>query len=61
MVRTENKDPDNQVYSFMNFVVIFRSFKFERVRKRTDTKTRWNRARDFSDPPITLIFLAFLS
>ena len=61
IVRTENKDPFTAFMRFILFVVIFQSSKLERVRKGTHTKTRWNRARDVSDPLIRLILLPFLS
>ena len=63
IVLTENKDSRNLFTVFIRFmfIVIFQSSKLERVRKRTHTKTRWNRARDVAGPPITLTLLPFLS
>ena len=63
IVQNENKDPGNLFTMFIVFfVAIFQSSKIERARKRDSrTKTQWNRAKDFSDPLITLILLPLLS
>ena len=53
IVCTENKDPSN-LFTFIHF--FFSQYNLlERARKGTDTKTRRNRVRNFSDPLITLL------